>query len=65
MEKSMSYFLTLRTGLPDSHQFSPRYIFATFEEASARAECASVAMAAEYLIEDDGGPVIYRLKNER
>jgi len=61
----MSYFVTLRTGSPNSHQFSPRNIFASFEEACAWAECASVAMGAEHLIEDDSGPVTYRLKDER
>jgi hypothetical protein len=56
----MSYSLTLRTGLPGSHQFS-RYAFASFEEAHASAERAFVPNAADYLIEDDRGPVTYRL----
>lgn len=36
----MSYFLILRTGLPGSHQFSPRYVFASIDEAHETAERA-------------------------
>jgi hypothetical protein len=56
----MSYSLTLRTGLPGSHQFS-RYAFAFFEEAHPSAECAFVSRGADYLIEGDRDPIIYRL----
>ena len=57
----MSYFLTLRTGLPGSHQFSPRSVFSSFEEASESGEFAFVSKQAEYLIEDERGPITYRL----
>ena len=60
----MSFFLTLRTGLPGSHQFSPRYVFASFEQALSSAECAFVSKGAEYLVEDERGPVTYHLKDE-
>jgi hypothetical protein len=60
----MSYFLTLRTGLPGNHQFSPRYCFASFERTHTSAECAFVSKEAEYIIEDERGPITYRLKNE-
>ena len=55
----MSYFLTLRTGLSGNHQFSPRYVFASFEQAHASAECAFISKGAEYLIEDERGPITY------
>lgn len=58
----MKYFLTLRTGLPNSHQFSPRYVFASLEEAHA---CTLLSKKADYLIEDELGPVTYCLKDER
>ena len=57
----MSCFLTMRTGLPGSHQFSPRYAFVSFEEAYASAECAFDSKGAEYLIEDVCGRIAYRL----
>ena len=59
----MSYFLTLRTGLPGSHQFT-RYVFASPEEAHASAECAFASRGAEYLIEDERGPITYGLKQQ-
>jgi hypothetical protein len=61
----MSYFMTMRTGLPGSHQFSPRNAFASFEQAHDAAERAFASKGAEYLIEDEYGPVTYRLKDER
>ena len=61
----MSYFLILRSGPPGSHQFSPRYVYASFEKAHASAECFVVTKGAEYLIEDERGPITYRLKDER
>ncbi len=57
----MSYFLTLRTGLPGNHQFSPRSVFNSFEEALGSAETMFASKQAEYLIEDDRGPITYRL----
>ena len=60
----MSYFLTLRTGLPGDRQFSLRYTFASFEQAHATAESAFVSKEAEYVIEDARGPVTYRLNGE-
>jgi hypothetical protein len=56
----MSYFLTLRAGLPGRHQFS-RFAFTSFEEAHASAERAFVSKGVDYLIESDRGPVTYRL----
>jgi hypothetical protein len=61
----MSYFLILRTGLPGSHQYSPRYAFKSFERAHTSAECAFSSKGADYLIEDERGPITYRLKDER
>jgi hypothetical protein len=61
----MSYFLTLRAGLPGSHQFSPRNVFASLEEAHRAVERAFVSRGVEYLIEDERGPITYRLKDER
>lgn len=58
----MSYFMVLRAGLPGSHQFSPRYVFASFDEAHEAAERAFVSMGVEYLLEDERGPISYRLK---
>jgi hypothetical protein len=57
----MSYFLALRTGLPGNHQFSPRSVFSSFEEAAESAEFAFASKQAEYLIEDERGPITYRL----
>lgn len=59
----MSYFLTLRTGRLGSHQFT-RYVFASRQQAHASAECAFVSRGAEYLIEDERGPITYGLKQE-
>lgn len=61
----MSYSLILRAGLSGDHQFSPRYVFASFEHAHAAAERVSVSRGTEYLIEDERGPIVYRLKGER
>ena len=61
----MSYFLILRTGLPGTHQYSPRYVFESFEQAYTFAECAFSSKGAEYLIEDERDPSTYRLKDER
>lgn len=61
----MSYFLTLRAGHSGNHQFSPRYVFASFEQAYAAAKPVSVSRGLEYLIEDERGPIAYYLKDER
>jgi hypothetical protein len=59
----MSHFLTMRTGLHGTHQFSPRYAFASLEQAQGAAEHTFASRGAEYLIEDEHGPVPYRLKD--
>ncbi len=63
----MSFFLTLRTGLPGGHQFSPRYVFASFDQAFSSAECAFASKGVEYLIEDERSPggAMARLHRER
>jgi hypothetical protein len=59
----MSYFLTVRTGLPGGHQFK-RAVFGSLESAHKSAEHAFASMGAEYLIEDERGrPVTYRLQD--
>jgi hypothetical protein len=58
----MTHFVTLRTGLPGSHQFS-RYASVSFEDAHASAERAFVSKMADYLIEDYRGPITYRLSH--
>jgi hypothetical protein len=60
----MSFFVTFRTGQPGNHQFSPRYIYASFEEAHASAESFFVKRGAKYLIEDERGHITYHLKDQ-
>jgi len=55
--------VTLRTREPSGYQFSPRYVFASFEQAHAWAERAFVSQRAEYLVENEHGNVTYRLKD--
>jgi hypothetical protein len=57
----MSYFVTFRRGWPGNYQFSPRSVFASLEDAHASAERAFASEQVEYLIEDERGPVTYRL----
>lgn len=52
----------MRRDKPRAHQFSPRSVFASFDDAQAAAECALASQGVEYLIEDERGPVTYRLK---
>jgi hypothetical protein len=56
----MSHFLTLRAGQPGNCRFI-RKCYASFEQAYAAAERAFVTGREEYLIEDERGPVTYRL----
>jgi len=57
----MSYFLTLRTGRPSAYQFG-HSVYASLEQAQAAGERAFPSRGAEYLIEDERGPIAYRLK---
>jgi len=56
----MSYSLTQRTATISGYQFRRR-IFSSYEEAELEAKRTFASSGTEYLIEDDRGPISYRV----
>lgn len=56
----MSYSLTQRTATVSGYQFRRR-LFLSYEEAELEAESSFVFSGTEYLIEDNRGPISYRV----